>query len=66
MTGLCYKQFSIHIYFLRKVYQFKKKKRYVGLFKVKAGTAVHKPSAKYYQLLGLHGRWWRKWRKIGI
>ena len=29
-------------------------------------TAVHEPSAKYYQLLGLHGRRWRKWRKIGI
>ena len=29
-------------------------------------TAVHQPSAKYYQLLGLHGRRWRKWRKIGI
>ena len=29
-------------------------------------TAVHKPSAKYYQLLGLHGRRWRKWQKIRI
>ena len=27
-------------------------------------TAVHEPSAKYYQLTCLHGRWWRKWRKI--
>ena len=29
-------------------------------------TAVHEPSSKYYQLLGLHGRRWLKWRKIGI
>ena len=29
-------------------------------------TAVHEPSAKYYQLLGLHGRRWRKWLKIWI
>ena len=29
-------------------------------------TAVDEPSAKYYQLSHLHGRWWRKRRKIGI
>ena len=29
-------------------------------------TAVQQPLAKYYQLLGLHGRRWRKWRKIAI
>ena len=29
-------------------------------------TAIHPLSAKYYQLLSLHGRRWRKWRKIKI
>ena len=29
-------------------------------------TAVHEPLAKYYQLSCLLGRWWRKWRKIGM
>ena len=31
-----------------------------------ASTAVHEPSAKYYQLSSLHRRRWRKRRRIGI
>ena len=43
-------------------------KRFLVLYRIsdQDNTAVHQPSAKYYQLLGLHGRRWRKWRKIGI